>query len=159
MKLKSRAVYHTPLSTRVVILGNERYWSMFALQRLIAVCFVNCPYGYSKYCGLWKRYWISHTSNPSVCVGEPERKIPMVFIVVDSQNFKRQGIDFFSNSRIVLRLSKWSEYFTQRIIKMLCALIFLWLFRIPRALKVVMNTVHLLLLLLLLFLLFYSYSK
>ena len=29
------------------------------------------------------------------CVGEPEKKIPVVFIVVDSQNFERQGIDFF----------------------------------------------------------------
>ena len=96
VKLKSRAVYHTPLSTRVVILGNKRYWSMSTLQRLthdqIAVCFVNRPY--SKCCALWKRYWISHTSNPSVCRWA-WKKIPVVFIVVDSQNFKRQGIDFF----------------------------------------------------------------
>ena len=70
---------------------------------------------------------------PRSVAGETE-KILITFILVDSQKFKTQGVDFnlILESFYVCKCDR--NIFTQRLINLSSALMFLRLFKMPRAL-------------------------
>ena len=102
------------------------------------MCF-NFFHSYSKYRALLYN-WLSVPSYPSNCAGETEKHCYNFLFLLFRRSFKGTN-RLFCLSFYACKCGR--TIFTQRLINLPCTLMSLWLFRIPRALKALMNGLYL----------------